>query len=178
MKKILLFIWEIVKIAIIALVIVIPVRAFVFQPFFVRGASMEPNFHNFDYLIVDEISYRLSEPHRGDVIVFYNPQNTSQRFIKRVIGLPGETVKIADGKVFIKPTNAKDFFLLDESKYLSSAVQTTGAEEVKLGGEQYFVMGDNRSLSYDSRFFGPLDRKYIIGRMALKMTPTKFFSKK
>ena len=180
MKKILLFVWEIVKIAIIALVIVIPVRAFVFQPFFVRGASMEPNFHNFDYLIVDEMSYRLSEPHRGDVIVFYNPQNTSQRFIKRVIGLPGETIKIADGSVFIKPAKAKDFFLLDESKYLSSAVKTAGAEEVKLKlkPEQYFVMGDNRSLSYDSRFFGPLDRKYIIGRMALKMTPTKFFSKK
>ncbi len=177
MKKILTFVWEIVKITVIALVIVIPVRAFIFQPFFVRGASMEPNFHNFDYLIVDEISYRLSEPHRGDVIVFYNPQNTSQRFIKRVIGLPGETIKIADGSVFIKQAKSKDFFLLDESKYLSSSVQTTGAEEVELGQGQYFVMGDNRSLSYDSRFFGQLDRKYIIGRMAIKMRPNKLFSK-
>ena len=178
MKKILLFIWEIAKIAIIALIIVIPVRAFVFQPFFVKGASMEPNFHNFDYLIVDEISYRFSNPNRGDVIIFYNPQNTSQRFIKRVVGLPGETIKITDGGVFIKPSQAKDFFLLDESKYLSSSVQTTGAEEIKLNKGQYFVMGDNRSLSYDSRFFGPLDEKYIIGRMAVKFVPTKIFSKR
>ena len=178
MKKILLFIWETAKIAIIALVIVVPVRAFVFQPFFVKGASMEPNFHNFDYLIVDELSYRLSSPNRGDVIVFYNPQNTSQRFIKRVVGLPEETIKITDGSVFIKPSQAKDFFLLDESKYLSSSVRTTGAEEIKLSKGQYFVMGDNRSLSYDSRFFGYLDKKYIIGRMAFKVAPAKIFSKK
>ena len=92
MKKFLSFIWEISKTAIIALVIVVPIRYFLFQPFIVRGQSMEPSFYQNDYLIVDEISYRFREPTRGEVVVFKFPQNTSQRYINRVIGLPGETV--------------------------------------------------------------------------------------
>ena len=76
MKKFLSFIWEIIKIVIIALAIVVPIRYFLFQPFFVKGQSMEPNFQNGDYLIVDELSYRLREPERGEVIVFKYPRNT------------------------------------------------------------------------------------------------------
>ena len=102
MKKVILFFWEIIKIAFIALVIVVPIRVFIFQPFFVRGASMEPNFHNSDYLIVDEISYRFSEPKRGDVVVFQSPLNNRQRFIKRIIGLPLETIKIDRGKIYFE----------------------------------------------------------------------------
>ena len=98
MKKLLSFIWEIIKIVIIALAIVVPIRYFLFQPFFVKGESMEPNFQNGDYLIVDELSYRLREPERGEVIVFKYPRNISQRYIKRIIGLPGEAVEIKDGK--------------------------------------------------------------------------------
>jgi signal peptidase I len=169
MKKFLLFIWEIVKIAIIALIIVVPIRAFVFQPFFVRGASMEPNFHDFDYLIVDEISYRFSEPKRGDVIVFYNPSNNSQRFIKRVIGLPGETIKISEGKVSIK--NDADFFILNETAYLSESVRTPGNREMLLEQDQYFVMGDNRGLSLDSRSFGALEEDLIIGKESFRLWP-------
>jgi len=170
MKKILLFIWEVAKIAIIALIIVVPIRAFIFQPFFVRGASMEPNFHDFDYLIVDEISYRFTEPKREDVIVFYNPSNNSQRFIKRVIGLPGETIKILEGSVSIKKTD-DDFFILDETAYLSENVKTPGNKEMLLEEGQYFVMGDNRGSSLDSRFFGPLDKDLIIGKESFRLWP-------
>ena len=177
MRKIFLFIWEIVKIAIIALIIVVPVRAFVFQPFFVRGASMEPNFHDFDYLIIDEISYRFGEPQRGQVVVFHNPEDNSKRFIKRVIGLPGETIKVEKGKVWLKIDEFGDFFVLNESAYLPSSVKTPGSMETFLEEDQYFVLGDNRGLSYDSRSFGPLDKEFIIGKNAFRLWPLSIFAK-
>jgi len=177
MRKFLLFIWEITKITIIALIIVIPIRVFIFQPFFVSGASMEPNFHNLDYLIVDEISYRLGEPHRGDVIIFYNPNNTSQRFIKRVIALPNETIKIQAGNVYIQQPQENEFVLLDEAEYLAEGIKTNRDQVIILNENQYFVMGDNRNSSYDSRFFGPLDEKHIIGRNILKLLNIQLFSK-
>ena len=169
MKKLLLFLWELTKIAIIAVLIVVPIREFVFQPFFVRGSSMEPSFHSFDYLIVDEISYHFHSPHRGDVIVFRNPNNPKQKFIKRIIGLPGETIKIQNGQVFIKKNNK--FLRLDESAYLPKNIETPGNEEITLKKNEYFVMGDNRPFSFDSRSWGPLPKKNIIGRVDLKLWP-------
>ena len=96
-----IFLWETAKIIIISLAIIIPVRYFLIQPFFVRGASMEPNFHDGEYLIIDELSYRLGEPERGDVIIFKYPKDPSQYYIKRIIGLPTETVEIKDGQIII-----------------------------------------------------------------------------
>ncbi|MBU3964555.1 signal peptidase I [Patescibacteria group bacterium] len=177
MKKIIFFIWEIVKISIVALIIVVPIRAFVFQPFFVSGASMEPNFHDYDYLIVDEISYRLGSPGRGDVIVFYNPNDTSKRLIKRVIGLSGETIKIVDNQIFIK-NDDEEFYILDESEYLSTDSKTAGHIETMLGDNQYFVLGDNRNVSLDSRSFGPVNRDLIIGRSAFRLWPLSVFMDK
>src|SRR3989339_1859602 len=114
-KKYFAFAWDILKIGLIALVIVLPIRYFLFQPFIVKGESMSPNFETGDYLIVDEISYRFSEPQRGDVVVFKYPKDLSQRFIKRVIGLPGETISIKNGEVTIGK-NGTSFVLAD--KYL------------------------------------------------------------
>jgi len=176
MRKFLLFFWEIAKITIIALLIIVPIRVFIFQPFFVSGASMEPNFHDLDYLIIDEITYRLGEPERGDVIVFYNPRNTSQRFIKRIIALPGETIKISQGDVYIKYSGQEEFFLLNESDYLSENVKTSGNLIIVLKEDQYFVMGDNREASYDSRNFGTLDEKHIIGRSIIKLLKGEIFN--
>ncbi len=171
MKNIFFFIWEIIKIVVIALVIVIPIRYYIFQPFLVKGQSMEPNFETGDYLIIDEISYRFRDPQRGEIIVFKSPQNSSQRYIKRIIGLPYETIEIKDGKVFI---NNKE---LDEKSYLPISTQTPGNTLITLGKNEYFVLGDNRLASYDSRRWGPLLREDIIGRVFIRAWPITALAK-
>ena len=163
------FIWELVKIAVIALVIVLPIRYFLFQPFIVKGESMSPNFENGDYLIVDEISYRFNQPARGDVVVFYYPKDTTQRFIKRVIGLPGETVSVKDGKVSITQTNGQVLQLSE--KYLPNGLQTAGDVNLKIGANEYFVMGDNREYSFDSRSWGTVPKNDIIGKAFFRVFP-------
>ena len=169
MKNILSFIWEITKIVIIALLIVIPIRYFIFQPFLVRGQSMMPTFENGDYLIVDQLSYRFREPQRGEVVVFKYPQNPSQRYIKRIIGLPGETIEIEDGKIIIYQEEERQ--VLNESDYLPPDISTPGDIQVSLAENEYFVLGDNRAVSADSRKFGPLPRENIIGRVFLRAWP-------
>lgn len=176
MKKLLSFVWEIIKIVIIALAIVVPIRYFLFQPFFVKGESMEPNFQNGDYLIIDELSYRLREPERGEVIVFKYPRNTSQRYIKRIIGLPGETVEIKDDKVTVYQKNS-EIKILDESSYLPAYFQTSGNLRINLNENEYLVLGDNRPSSSDSRIWGPLPREDIIGRVLIRAWPATAIAK-
>lgn len=168
MRKFFSFVWEVAKIVIIAAVIVIPIRYFLFQPFFVRGQSMDPNFGNGDYLIIDEISYHLRAPERGEVIVFKYPQDLSQRFIKRIIGLPGETIEIKDNKVMIYQEGQLQ--VLNESSYLSN-LSTGGDLQITLGEDEYFVLGDNRPFSFDSRRFGILPGENIIGRVVFRAWP-------
>lgn len=175
MKNFLSFAWEITKIVIIALLIVIPIRYFIFQPFFVKGQSMEPNFENGNYLIIDEISYRFQDPQRGEVVVFKYPNDPSQRYIKRIIGLPGETVEIKEGKVIIYYQQESQ--TLDESSYLSLSVPTAGNFLVKLAENEYFVLGDNRTVSSDSRRWGPLNKENIIGRVFIRAWPFTDFAK-
>lgn len=175
MKNFLLFFWEVSKIVIIALLIVIPIRYFIFQPFFVKGESMEPSFNNGDYLIVDQISYRLREPQRGEVIVFKYPNDPSQRYIKRIIGLPGETVEIIDGRVFIYINEEK--VVLDESKYLSFFPFISDDIEMELSENEYFLLGDNRAASSDSRRWGSLPRENIVGRVLIRAWPPTAFAK-
>jgi signal peptidase I len=168
MRNFLFFIWEVFKIVIIALLIVIPIRYFVFQPFFVRGQSMEPNFYDGDYLIVDEITYQFRNPQRGEAIVFNYPYDITQKYIKRIIGLPGEKIIISNGGIFIyKDGSAQE---LDESAYLSE-VTTPGDMEIQLDFNEYFVLGDNREASSDSRRWGSLPQDNIIGRVFLRAWP-------
>ncbi len=169
MKKFFVFIWEIFKITVIALAIVVPIRYFLFQPFFVKGQSMTPNFGNGDYLIVDEISYRFREPQRGEVIIFRYPQESSYRFIKRIIGLPGETVEIKEGKIVIYENNQPQ--VLNELDYLPSSLKTSGDILVTLGEDEYFVLGDNRAFSFDSRKFGLVPEEKIVGRVFIRAWP-------
>lgn len=172
-KKYLDFAWEIFKIAVVAMVIVAPIRYFLFQPFIVRGESMSPNFESGDYLIVDEISYRVSDPQRGDVIVFKYPKDTTQRFIKRIIGLPGETVEIKNGVVTI--FQGDKTLILDE-EYLSDSLKTAGDVKNQLAEGEYFVMGDNREYSYDSRAWGVVPREDIIGKAFFRVLPISALS--
>jgi len=175
MKNFFSFLWEIVKIVILALVIVVPIRYFVFQPFFVKGQSMEPNFENGDYLIIDEISYHFREPQRGEVVVFRYPDDPSQRYIKRIIGLPGETIEIKDGQIMI--FNQDGIKVLDESNYLSSLTSTPGNMKMTLDFNDYFVLGDNRPSSSDSRRWGAVPGENIIGRVFLRAWPLAALAK-
>src|SRR3989338_1904124 len=162
--------WELVRFALIALLIVIPVRILVAQPFVVSGSSMQPTFENGDYLIIDELSYRLSLPKRYDVVVFRYPGDTKKFFIKRIIGLPNETVQIQGEDVIIKNEENPEGFKLDQPY-----VKQSGKNEMafKLKDSEYFVMGDNRRASSDSRYWGPVPRKNMIGRPILRLLPTE-----
>ncbi len=175
MKGFFASVWEISKTILICLAIIIPVRYLVIQPFYVRGASMEPNFHEKDYLLVDEISYRLREPNRGDVIVFRYPDDPQEYFIKRVIGLPGETITFKNGGVYISKDDS-DIMELDES-YLAPHTDTIAQfnDTVTLSDNEYFVLGDNRNGSKDSRSFGAVNRNFIIGRVFFRGLPLKRF---
>lgn len=178
-KSFFIFSFDVIKIVIVALAIVLPIRYFLFQPFVVKGASMEPNYHNGDYLIVDEISYRFNEPQRGDVIVFKYPNNPADRYIKRIIGLPGETVSITEGKISIVKEDKT--LVLNESTYLSEDFLKTWSnredlDPVTLGTGQYFVLGDNRNASSDSRVWGLLPEQNIIGRASLQFSLPGMFS--
>lgn len=165
------FVWEILKVILISLAIIIPVRYFLVQPFFVNGASMEESFHDGDYILIDEISYRFREPLRGDIVVFRYPNDHTQFFVKRVIGLPGETVVIRDNTVTIYSKEKPQGFVLDESDYLDPKQETRGSIRMVLDDNEYFVLGDNRLHSSDSRYWGAVNRSFITGRVFSRAWP-------
>lgn len=162
---------ELIKIILIAFAIIIPIRFYVLQPFYVKGASMEPNFHDNEYLIIDELSYRLHQPQRGDVVVLHNPGQPNEFLIKRIIGLPGDRLTINDGAVTVYTSARPDGAVLDETGYLPVDRLTFGHLDVTLGSGEYYVLGDNRPASLDSRIFGPVSRTAIVGRTAVRAWP-------
>ncbi len=171
-----LFIWETIKVVVVSLAIIIPIRYYLIQPFFVKGASMEHNFEDGDYLLVDELSYRFKLPERGEVIVFRYPLDPSQFFIKRIVGLPGETIEIRNEKVEIFNSNYPDGKILKEN-YLDLSQKTLGDTLVRLKNNEYFVMGDNRLQSSDSRRWGTLEKKFITGRALIRLWPLSNITK-
>lgn len=147
---------------------------FIAQPHKVSGASMTPNFLNGNYILTDKVTYRFSQPKRGDIIVLKNPRDESQDFIKRIIAIPGDEVKISEGHVFIN-----DYLL--EELYLKKGILTEPRnflqedEEIKVGVNQYFVFGDNRNASSDSREWGPITKEEIVGRVFFRYWPLASF---
>jgi signal peptidase I len=161
---------DLFTLAFLIVVVVIPIRVFVISPFVVDGASMHPTFENLDYLIVDEIIYNFKAPARGDVVVFRYPGNPSIFYIKRIIGLPNETVSIDRGIVSITDTTGTTHSLAEPYIVNEDATYT---KKVSLNTGEYFVMGDNRPNSSDSRVWGVLPQKNIIGRVDLRLLPIK-----
>lgn len=159
---------DLFTLALLVVVVVIPIRVFVASPFIVDGDSMHPTFENLDYLIIDEFIYNFKSPSRGDVVVFRYPVNPSVFYIKRIIGMPNEIVSINRGSVTITTADG-DKLALSEPYIVND--DATYTKNFSLNSEEYFVMGDNRPNSSDSRIWGPLPRKDIIGRVDLRLLP-------
>jgi len=183
--------WEIIKMVLWVVLIIVPLRVFLIQPFFVQGASMEPNFEDKEYLIINELGYKKTDVgltygekginfftvspfkklQRGDVVVFRYPKNPSVFYIKRIIGLPGEKIEISGGEVKIFNQENPRGFILNESDYLSQSEETQGDQILQLSEEEYFVMGDNRKYSSDSRSWGSVPKDDIIGKVLIRAWP-------
>ncbi len=161
---------EFLKFIVTAAIIVLPIRMFVIHPFVVNGASMDPTFRTGQYLIVDQLSYRFGEPDRGDVVILKYPREPRTFFIKRIIGLPGETIEIKNGNVTIKSPENPAGFALPES-YVFADNKGDDSFESTLNKDEYFVMGDNRIQSSDSRAWGALPRDLIVGRPLVRLFP-------
>lgn len=175
------FFWDLVKTFVVVMMIAFSIRYFVIQPFVVDGDSMLPNFINNEYLIAEKISYDFRQPSRGDVVIFRYPRNPEVIYIKRVIGLPGESIEVKNGAIFIaKPGETKKEL---KENYLSPTVKTlayndkSDSDEYKidLKEREFFVLGDNRDHSSDSREWGVLPQGNIIGRVWITVTPLDRF---
>ncbi len=166
-QKILSLLKELITFAIVAVVIVLPLRVFIAQPFIVSGESMFPTFETGQYLIIDQISYRFNEPVRGDIVVFRYPQDPSKFFIKRIIALPNEKIRIDGKNVIITMTDGTEITL--DEPYVE--LERENQLEMSLASDEFFVMGDNRLASLDSRVWGPLKKDMITGRAWLRLLP-------
>jgi len=167
---------ETIKIVVVSLIIIVAIRTYVIQPFFVSGKSMEPNFHDGDYLIVDEISYRIDDPERGDVIIFHYPKNPKEFFIKRIVGLPGEKIEIENSEITIYNSENQNGIILNEDIYIPISTTTSGDVSIILKNDEYYVLGDNRNNSADSRMWGVLEDHFIVGKAWIRAWPVGDFS--
>lgn len=164
------FILDILQIIVFAVAIFLFVYLLILQPHKIKGASMEPSFHDGEFLLTDKLSYRFGEPERGNVVVFKAPINDRDEFIKRIVGLPGDTIKIKAGKILLNGE------ILEET-YLNLGVYTNSNRfakediEVTVPEDEYFVLGDNRGHSSDSRFWGFIKRDAINGKAWLVYWP-------
>ncbi len=186
--------WEVAKTIGGILLFLIIFRFYIFQPFSINGSSMEPNFHDGEYLIVNEFTYHFSSPKRGDVVIFKHPepactdfvesnylnkvffQGPCVNYIKRVIGVPGDTISVKDGKVSIVNDENPDGIILEED-YILDNIPTLGNQTVTVGEKEYFVIGDNRNpnASSDSREWGILPKSHIVGKGLIILLPADKF---
>ncbi len=163
---------------VIAVALAITIRMFIAAPYLVAGPSMEPTFQNSDYLIADRLSYVFSSPQRGDVIIFKIPVNQGETLIKRIVGIPGDTVSLSDDTVTITNTEHPEGVALSEPYLDHADLGGASGMEVTLAADEYFVLGDNRKVSFDSRLWGALPRKNIIGRAFVRLYPVSEISVK
>lgn len=170
-KKFLTFLvnfFDFVKTIAVIVILAFIIRVFIIQPFIVEGESMEPAFQTKDYLITEKVSFRFRPPQRGEIIIFNPPDRTSENYIKRIIGLPGDQVAIKDGNIYINNEKIIEPYLNSIDKTLVS--QKEGYTTV-LKDDEYFVMGDNRSHSRDSREIGSIPKQNIVSRVWFRLLP-------
>lgn len=167
------FFVDIIRFALLAFVIVVPIRIFIAQPFIVQGASMLPTFETGQYLIVDQLTYRFELPERGEVIIFRHPNTPATFLIKRIVGLPGETIQFGERAVTVKNAEHPEGFVLDEP-YINDQSRTYKPQTIVLGLGEYAVLGDNRDASSDSRVWGALDQGLVVGRAFLRLFPIQY----
>jgi len=168
--------FEIVIYIVSVLISVVIIRYFFIAPFSVEGSSMEPNLHDAELIIINKIGYlefldfKVGEPERGDIVVIIPPNDTSKFYVKRIIGLPNDTLDFTNGEIVVKNNEYPNGVRLDE-KYLSEDNNYTSPpgsyrnKTVTLGDREYYTLGDNRNASRDSRSFGPVNRANIIGKV-------------
>lgn len=170
LRRAFVFTFDILESIVVALAIFVVIYLFLFQPHQVKGASMFPNFHDGEYILTDKISYRFHEPERGDVIVFKSPQNEDIDFIKRIIALPGDKVRIVQNAYYINGLKLDEPYIPPENVLYPGSFLKEGHEFI-VSPQQYFVSGDNRPRSSDSREWGPIDRSRIIGKSVFRYWP-------
>lgn len=163
--------WEFIEAFVFAAAIFVVAYLVLFQPNQVKGSSMFPNFKDGEYIFTDKISYRMGLPNRGDVVVFRSPKNSDIDFIKRIIGLPGDRVKISGGKVYLNGEIVDESHYLDPSVYTGPEAYLAEDQEITLADGYYFVLGDNRPHSSDSRDFGPVTTAEMVGKVFFRYWP-------
>ena len=169
------FFLDLIETFVIGLSLFLVVYLFFMQPHQVSGLSMFPYLHNSDYVLTDKVSYRVGTPQRGDIVVFHAPPaahcpaGTGCDFIKRVMGLPGETIEVKDNGIFVNGTKLDEPYLPEGTQTMANAF--TSGRSVTLGIDEYFVVGDNRTNSSDSRSWGPIPSKNIVGRAFFRYWP-------
>jgi len=168
LAKFLLGLFDLVKTVVLIVVLTYGIRIFIIQPFIVEGQSMEPSFKNGDYLITEKISFRIRPPERGEIVIFHPPDNPEVNYIKRIVGLPGDIIKISDGAVHINGSRIIEPYLVSNDKTLSA--QKDGYTAT-LKADEYFVMGDNRNHSRDSREIGPIPTDSLVSRIWFRLLP-------
>lgn len=164
------FVLDFLETIVVALSIFVVIYLFLMQPHEIKGISMEPNFHDNEYILTDKISYRLHTPVRGDVVIFKAPVNPDVDYIKRVIGLPGDHVKIQNGFVYVNGEKLKEDYLRDSTFLFPGSFLTEGVE-ITISAGKIFLLGDNRPHSSDSRQFGPVPIDSIVGRAFFRYWP-------
>lgn len=167
---------DIVETVVVALSIFLVIYLFFMQPHQVSGQSMEPNFHDGEYVLTDKVSYQTGEPQRGDVVVFHAPERsgcpegTGCDFIKRILGLPGDTIAVRDNVFWVNGSPLSEPYISEEI-LTKPGNYTEGGREISLGQNEYFVVGDNRPFSSDSRVWGPIGKEEIVGRAFFRYFP-------
>lgn len=173
-RKVFVFFFDILESIVVALAIFVVIYLFLYQPHQVKGGSMEPNFHDGEYILTDKISYRFGDPQLGDVVVFKSPQNKEIDYIKRIIGVPGDRVQLLKGVFYINGKKLEENYIPPENFLYGGSFLREG-EEIVVPNNHYFVVGDNRPRSSDSREWGPIEKTDIIGRSFMRYFPFNRF---